>query len=341
MNSSQNFISQQQNYNRLVGMNNINNMRYQQNHLYSNVYNNNNKNYYLNNSDMTTDGISTTQTDNMIYKNNNYEKPKDSETHIILKSSDPFVTELFKAYNEDNCLCNYILFKKNIEINISIDNKNKKDITLFEYFDLFKEVSFLCLDVPYLDKKGNIIYNIFNPTLSSMVLIIKNKITIDENINKKYTKENFTVYSLPNDYIRIEFDETNPPYNRDIIDSKLKIIQEIMGKKRITLDKIDKDKSYLSILWTPADTYKINTSFLSYYSFDFKLIGILIIKRNDYKWFTSFSNNIKAIKDFRTDYSNNINKIENFIKNSNQNNGDSNFERKFFSQDYKRYIYNS
>jgi hypothetical protein len=334
--SSQNLLFQQQNYNRLAGMNNINNLIYQQN-IYANLHKKNN--YYLNNSGMTTDAKSSTDADSLIY--NNYDRPKDIETHIIIKSSNQFLSELFKAYNEDNCLCNFILFKKNIELNLNIDNKGQKDITLFDYFDLFKEVSFLCLNVPYLENKGNIIYNIFNPTLSSMILLIKTKIKIDENINKKHTNENVNIYSLPNDYIRIEFDETNPPYNRDIIDSKIKIIKQIMGKKRITLDKINKDKSYLSILWTPADTYKINTSFLSYYSFDFKLIGILIIKRNDCKWFTSFSNNIKAIKDFKTDYLNNINKVENFIKNCNQNNGDSNFERKFFSQDYKRYIYNS
>ena len=337
MNSSPHFIIQQQNYSRMVGINNINNLIYQQN-LYANMINN--KNYYMNNSG-TTDGISSTDTDSLTYKNNNFEKTKDSETHITLKSLDPFVNELFKAFNEDNCLCNYLLFEKSIDININIDNKKYKNITLMDYFDIFKEVSFLCLNVPYLEKKGNIIYNIFNPTLSSMILLLKSKTTIDETLNKKYMKNNFTTYSLPNGYIKIDFDEMNPPYNRDIIDSKIKIIHEIIGKKRIELDKIDKNKSYFSILWSPADTYKLNTSFLSYYSFDFKLIGILIIKRNDYKWFTSFSNNFKAIKDFKSEYLNNVSKVENFLKNLNQNNGDNNFERKFFSHDYKRYIYNS
>jgi len=127
-------------------------------------------------------------------------------------------------------------------------------------------------------------------------------------------KDNFTLYSLPKGYVKVEFNEINPPYNRDIIDSKIKIIHEIIGKKRITLDKIDKDKSYFCVLWTPADTYKLNTSFLSYYSFNFELIGILIIKRNDYKWFTSFSNNIKSNKDFKKGYLNNVIKVERFLK---------------------------
>ena len=325
MKSLSQFLIQQQKYNNLFVNNNI----FRQQNLKSKLYN---KNYYSKSSGLT-DLYSSTDADSLTSKNNNSE-----EIHIILKSPNNFVNELFKQYNEDNCLCNYLLFKKKIEINMNIEEKEKKKITLFEYFNLFKDVSFLCLNVPYLEKKGNIIFNIFNPTLSSMILLIKSEKIFDEKINNKYMRENFNLYSLPKDYVKIEFDEINPPYNRDIIDSKIKIIHEIIGKKRITLDKIDKDKSYFCVLWTPADTYKLNTSFLSYYSFNFELIGILIIKRNDYKWFTSFSNNIKSYKDFKKGYLNNVSKVETFLKKGKNINLD---EKKFFSQDYKQFIYNS
>ena len=65
------------------------------------------------------------------------------------------------------------------------------------------------------------------------------------------------------------------------------------------IDDIIKEKSYFSILWTPADTYKIKTSFLSYYTFDFKLVGTLAIKVDDYAWFTIFSNDPNNYKDFK------------------------------------------
>ena len=328
---------QQQNYNQIMGLNNLQAIILQQN-FYSKMYNNNN---YCLNSSVLTDGKSSTEAESLTFRNNSYDQTKDNEIYINLKTSNEFIKELFKAYSEEDCLCNYLLFEKYIDISNNIDNKKLKNITLYDYFDIFKEVSFLCLDVPYIDKRGNVIYNIFNPTLSSMVLLIKSKKEIEESINKKYMKENFTAYSLPDDYIKVEFDETNPPYNRDIIDSKIKIVHKMIGQKKIKLDKIDKDKSYFCILWTPADTYKINTSFLSYYTFDFKLIGILIIKRNDYNWFSSFSIGNNNIKDFKTDYLNKVNKVENFLKKCYQINGDNNIERKFYSYDYKRYIYNS
>ena len=280
--------------------------------------------------------ISTTATD-LSFKNNivNICEPKNSEYHIFLKNSDIFINELFKIYGEENCLCNYLLFEKNININMNLDQKVNK-VTLSDYFDCFNKAGFLCINIPFLDKNGKISQNVFNATLSSMVLIIKSNKIIDDNIYKKYIKKNFYAYSLPNNLIKIEFDETNPPYYRDTLDSKIKIIHKIIGKKRLALDDVIKDKSYFCILWTPADTYKINSSFLSFYSFDYKLIGNLILKQNDKLWFTSFNNkNNYNFKDFKKDYLNNTYNIEKFIKNFYQD------EKKIFSNDYKRYKNNS
>ena len=293
-----------------------------------------NKPINLNLSGMVND-ISTTDTD-LSLKNNlfNIFEKKESESHVFLKNSDEFVNELFKIYGEENCLCNYLLFEKNVNIKNDIDKEMKK-ISLSDYFECFNKAGILSINIPFLEKKGKIVHNIFNPTLSSMILMVKSNKIIDENMYKKYLKKNFIVYSLPNNLIKIEFDEANPPYYRDTLDSKIKIIHKIIGKKRIALNDIIKEKSYFSILWTPADTYKINSSLLSFYSFDFKLIGSLIIKKNDKLWFTCFSNINNNYKNFKKDYINKVNIIENFIKNYYQD------KKTILSNDYKHYIYNS
>jgi hypothetical protein len=229
---------------------------------------------------------------------------------------------------------------KNVDIEMNLSENNKKNITFNEYLESFIEGSFLCLNIPFLDKKGNLSYNIFNPTLTSMNLII-NKNKKKYKINKKILENNFTI-DIQKDSIKIEFDETNPPYNREIIEKKIKVIHKLLGVKDILLEDIDKEKSFFSILWTPADTYKIKSSFLSVYTFDFKLVGTLIIKCEESNWFTIFSNNSNYIgfKNYKSEYVNTVNEVENFMKKSKGINDEEKLDRKLFSQDYKRFIYN-
>jgi hypothetical protein len=222
---------------------------------------------------------------------------------------------------------------------MNLDSNSMKKLSLLEYFDVFNEASVLCLNVPFLDKKGNISYNIFNPTLSSMNLVLKDKKIKEEDINKNFLKDNYSLNFLENGLMKVEFDETNPPYNRDIIETKINTLYRILGQKKITLDNIINDQSFFSILWTPADTYRIKSSFLSFYTFDFRLIGTLIIKIDEYNWFTTFCKDMNNYKDFKKEYLNKINIIENFIQKCNNKN-DGNLEHQFFSHDYKRFIYN-
>ena len=330
----------QQNLRQYMGMNETNFFQLGINQ-YGPIYNN--QKLYMNSTRVSND-ISSADTDSYSYQNGNlscnFEKPKIVENSVILKKSDEFVSELFKAFGEKNSLCNFTLFTKNIDISMNLKKEDLKKMTLNDYFECFNEASFLCLNIPFLDKKGNISYNIFNPTLSSMNLLINSKNIREENINKKYIKDNFSLINISDDLIKIEFDETNPPYNRDIIESKINTVHKILGKKKILLDNIVKDKSYFSILWTPADTYKIKSSFLSYYTFDFKLIGTLIIKLDDYSWFTIYCNDSNNCKDFKTEYLINISVVENFIKRCNNISDGDNLEHKLFSHDYKRFIYN-
>ena len=302
-----------------------------------------NQNSFSNsNSNRPNNEMNSTSADSYSYSNINYEKPQVKDNIVVLRQPSDFVRELFKAFGEQNFLCNYSLFVRNVDIKMNLEEKILKKITLFEYFESFIEGSFLCLNIPFLDKKGNICYNVFNPTLSSMNLIIHQKNIRKNKINQKYLTDNFTMHFVNDDTLKIEFDETNPPYNRDIIEKKIKTIHKFLGTKNILLEHIDKEKSFFSILWTPADTYRIKSSFLSVYTFDFKLVGTLIIKLDANNWFLIFSNDtiVTNHKDFKTEYNKNVNDVENFMKKAKGIADDEKLDRKLFSQDYKRFIYN-
>ena len=338
---SQPQYSNQQKYRKYVPKNDLSYKSYSSS-SFQNPYKN--QNLYSNSSKPNNE-MNSTSADSYSYQNSNtinYEKPKIKDNIVILKKPSDFVSELFKAFGEQNSLCNFSLFVRNVDIEMKIEEKVMKKITLFEYFESFIEGSFLCLNIPFLDKKGNISYNVFNPTLSSMNLIIQQKNIKKHKINQKFLADNFTMQFVNDDTLKIEFDETNPPYNRDIIEKKIKTIHKLLGTKNIFLENIDKEKSFFYILWTPADTYRIKSSFLSVYTFDFKLIGTLIIKLDEYSWFMIFSNDatFTNFKDFKTEYINNVNDVENFMKKSKGINDDEKLDRKLFSQDYKRFIYN-
>ena len=327
----------QQNFSQSSGMSEVNCFHGSYN-SYSPSYSNQKK--AMNSSNISNDIKSTVGSYSFKHQNLNYEKSKNSDKPILLKNCNEYTNQLFKAFGDNNSLCNFSLFEKNVDINLYMEKKLVKNLSLLEYFECINEAGFLCLDIPYLDKKGNVGFNIFNPTLSSMKLILKNHKIREEEINKKYLKENFLVQFLSDDLIQIEFDEMNPPYNRDIIETKINQIHEILGEKRIMLENVDKNKSYFSILWTPADTYKIKSSFLTFYSFDFKLIGTLVIKLDEYIWFTTFCNDINNCKDLKKEYMNKINTIESFIKKCHNISDENNLDYKLFSHDYKRFLYN-
>jgi hypothetical protein len=292
--------------------------------------------YFMKSSGSIND-ISSSET-NISYKNNVFEL---QDYHIILKSSNEFTNELFKNFSEDNCLCNYLIFQKSIDIYKYMDSlkRSNKKITLSDYFDCFNKASIFSLEVPFIEKNGSVTNNFFNPTLSSMVLIVKKGKNEREIFYNNWAQENFKITSLPNSLIKYEFYESNPPYNRDILDTKINNIYKSIGLKKLSFDKVIKDKSYFCLLWSPGDTNKNNSSFLSYYSFDFKLLGSLILKNNDNKWFTSFSYNSNIYKDFKKDYLYKANMIKNFIENYDIKDGNN--KKNLFSFDYKIFLYNS
>ena len=302
-----------------------------------------NNNHFINFFKLT-DGVSSTSSDSLNYKMNNSNSDNNNnekEAYIFLKIPDEDILDLFKTYGEKNSICNYIIFEKNVNININLNDKEFDKIFLLEYLEIFKNINITNLNIPFIEDRGNISSNSFNPTLSSMILLIKSKQKMNIKLNKKYSKENYSIKYLPGSQIQIDFDENNPPYCREIITTKINIIEKILGKNKIYLSEVVNEKSFISLLWTPTDSSKINSSFLAYYSFNFRLIGIFIIKRNDYKWFTSFNINNGNMKNFKLDYMTQAENLDNFIKNCINYNEDNHFKKKYYSHDHKRYIYNS
>lgn len=64
-----------------------------------------------------------------------------------------------------------------------------------------------------------------------MILLLRQKNIRKENINTKYINNNFSILYLSDDLIELKYDEKDPPYNRNIIESKIDDIHKILGKK--------------------------------------------------------------------------------------------------------------
>ena len=99
MESQQSFTIQQ-NFRQFAGINDLNYIPFP-NNQFNQIYNNQKTNI---NSTKASNDRSTADADSFSYQNNNYnyEKLKNSENRIILKKSNEFVNELFKAFGEKN-----------------------------------------------------------------------------------------------------------------------------------------------------------------------------------------------------------------------------------------------
>ena len=299
---------------------------------------------------ITNNPLSTTDTDNSL-KNFTDIDIKISNASVI---KDKFVKLLFDVYSENSCLCNYLLFEKNVDVFSKFDNIKKiKRLNLNDYFGIFIQYENLGLNIPFINDDYNMIYNTFNPSLSSMILLInpkntnsnskKHKTNSNNTNNKIYSQNNIALSYLKNGPIKIEFKESNPYFNRNTIESKLESIHKLLNKEQILIDDIVQKGSYFSILWSGANYNNINTSFLSFYSLDFNYVGSLIMRKNDYKWLSCFSIGNNNYKDFRNEYIEKIKKIDNLIESCyeiNLKNINKENIYNYFAYDYIKYCYN-
>ena len=98
--------------------------------------------------------------------------------------------KLFEKYKQDECISNYTIVQNMLDINMNIDTKMIKNskIKLMDFFDIFKNINRLYLNIPFITQEGNLFMNCFSPTLSAMVLLLN----INKNIKKisKISKRN-------------------------------------------------------------------------------------------------------------------------------------------------------
>ena len=272
-------------------------------------------------------------------ENKKINESADKETvkkRIYININNEFIKNIYEKYKQDNCISNYTILRNKIDLNISVDIEKLKNVKLLYFFDCFKDINRLSLDIPFITEKGKLLINEFNPTLSSMRLILKTSKKTAKKI-KKNKKKNFIIKTVKPNLLKIEYNEAKAPFERDILYKKVVDIEEIIGDNKIAFKHVLQEKSYFCVLWTNRNNKLINTSFLAYYSFKLKLIGVLMIKINPEPWLSSFSYNIDYYyKDYQTEYDIDEKNIKEYLNNLSLEKGD--YCQNFCTDDYIRYI---
>ncbi len=204
----------------------------------------------------------------------------------------------------------------------------------------------------------------YSPTLSSIEITLTDRV-ICENLIKDlgliskispevkafFTEDNFktdakmqcmdyeykidsnTKIIINNQRIKFEYYETKPPHLRQILIKQIDhLFKNFVTIKKMSINALD-SSSWLSILWTPVKSSKshlMNSSFLTYYKFNFKektckkgeptpfteisLIGLLPIKFEN-KLFLSRIKQFKESKNTNEKFINGKNSLFNKINN--------------------------
>ena len=231
---------------------------------------------------------------------------------IFLDTKKNFIKELFSKYQQNSCISNYSILKNRIDININIEKEQLQKIKLENFFDCFRDINCLSLNIPFINKKGNILNCELIPTLNSFKLILKAGKKIE---TTKQKNNNYTIIKINKDLLKIEYEEHKPSHQRDLLYNKIYEIKQIIGENKYFLENVLIDKSYFCILWSFTNTQIIHSSFLAYYSFDFKLIGIMFNNLNLGQFLSSFSSDIDNYQDYKKEYDKNIENIKTFINN--------------------------
>ena len=292
--------------------------------------------------------------DNSI-KDNHCISEKENEKNIFVKRTlfinmnEELLRKLFEQFEEDKCISNYTIAKNMLDINMNLDSNKEKMLLktkLTDFFDIFHNPNKLWLNIPFIDSRGKLYMNCFSPTLSSMLLVIKKNKEIKtclKNIKlkcKKYRGFSYDTYDQNKKLFKIEFEEIKPLHNREILYKKIGKLKKIIGDTKIRNKDIMIKNSYFSVLWSVKNELNIKSSFLAYYSFDFKLIGILIINLDYNQWMAAFSYKLTNYHDYKTDYEKNVANVKNMFKNLAIDKDDQHCDN-YFKYDYYNYLKSS
>ena len=288
-------------------------------------------------------------------KDNHCISEKENEKNIFVKRTlfinmnEELLRKLFEQFEEDKCISNYTIAKNMLDINMNLDSNKEKMLLktkLTDFFDIFHNPNKLWLNIPFIDSRGKLYMNCFSPTLSSMLLVIKKNKEIKtclKNIKlkcKKYRGFSYDTYDQNKKLFKIEFEEIKPLHNREILYKKIGKLKKIIGDTKIRNKDIMIKNSYFSVLWSVKNELNIKSSFLAYYSFDFKLIGILIINPDYNQWMTAFSYKLTNYHDYKTDYEKNVANVKNMFKNLAIDKDDQHCDN-YFKYDYYNYLKSS
>jgi hypothetical protein len=285
-------------------------------------------------------------------KDNHCISEKGNEKNIFVKRTlfinmnEELLRKLFEQFEEDKCISNYTIAKNMLDINMNLDSNKEKMLLktkLTDFFDIFHNPNKLWLNIPFIDSRGKLYMNCFSPTLSSMLLVIKKNKDIKtclKNIKlkcKKYRGFSYDTYDQNKKLFKIEFEEIKPLHNREILYKKIGKLKKIIGDTKIRNKDIMIKNSYFSVLWSVKNELNIKSSFLAYYSFDFKLIGILIINLDYNQWMAAFSYKLTNYHDYKTDYEKNVANVKNMFKNLAIDKDDQHCDN-YFKYDYYNYL---
>ena len=256
---------------------------------------------------------------------------------FLLDMNDDFISELFSLYKKGNCISNFIILKEKISLKFNIEMERLYKIKLKYFFDIFKDINNISLNIPLFNKNGKIFLNELNCFLSSFRLVLK----IDKGViyeKRKDTKSStIKIKEQKENIIVIEYEETIPFQERKLLYTKIDEIKKLIGNKNYIIDNVMQEHSYFCVYYN-INNKVINSSFLAYYSFDFKLIGILIIKLDSEFWLTSFSNICDNYIDFKEDYNENVRNVKKMFNNLGINKSDGYYH--FYTNDYAIYSNN-
>ena len=305
-----------------------------------------------NNDNLKLFNIKESELDNKTYDSHSKTTENDFYNDIFIKRTlfinmnEELIRKLFEKFEEDKCISNYTIAKNMLDINMNLDPNKEKLLlktSLLDFFDIFKNANQLWLNIPFIDTKGNLHSNCFFPTLSSMILVIKKNKEIMKNLKhikskcKKYEGFAYEKYDQNKKLFKIEFEEIKPVHIREILYNKIRKIKKIIGETKIKNKDVMIKNSYFSVLWTVKNDLNIKTSFLAYYSFDFKLIGILIINLDYNKWMTAFSYKLSNYHDYKTDYDKNVENVKNMFETIPIDLDDKRYYN-YFKYDYYNYL---